>query len=183
MDNLKSITPDVSGSILIKEEDFEPLFAQWYGNLYRYAYSVLKDAASAEEVVQSVFCALWEKRQRLKVNTSIKGYLFGSVYYACVNWMREERSTRAYSLHVFRSQGQEMAPHAAADIELSELEQRLHQAIGELPDRCRAVFLLSRFSQFSYKEIARELDISVKTVEAQMGKALNHLRKRLAAFL
>jgi RNA polymerase sigma-70 factor (ECF subfamily) len=76
-----------------------------------------------------------------------------------------------------------MASHAAAGVELSELEKRLHEAMNELPDRCRAIFLLSRFSGLGYKDIARELNISVKTVEAQMGKALKHLRKRLAEYL
>lgn len=183
MDNLKRMAPDFNGPSLSNQEDFERLFDDWYGGLYHYAFSVLKDAASAEEVVQSVFCAIWEKRDKVRINTSMKAYLFSSVYHACINWMRDEQSTKAYSLHVFRSQGDEMASHAAAGVELSELEKRLYEAINELPDRCRAIFLLSRFSELGYKDIALELNISIKTVEAQMGKALKHLRKRLAAFL
>jgi RNA polymerase sigma-70 factor (ECF subfamily) len=182
MDNLKRIAPDLNAPSLSNQEDFERLFADWYGGLYHYAYSILKDATAAEEVVQSVFCALWERREKLKVNTSVKAYLFGSVYHGCVNWMRDMDSTRAFSFQVLRSQGEEMASHAASDVELGELERRLQQAMKELPDRCRAIFLLSRFSELSYKDIAIELDISVKTVEAQMSKALKHLRKRLAEF-
>jgi RNA polymerase sigma-70 factor (ECF subfamily) len=183
MDNLKRMAPDLNSLSLSKQEDFEHLFAEWHDGLYHYACSLLKDSVAAEEVVQSVFCALWEKRERLKVNTSVKAYLFGSVYHGCVNWMRDMDSTRAFSFQVLRSHGEDMASHAANQVEFGELEQRLQQAMNELPDRCRAIFLLSRFSEMSYRDIALELNISVKTVEAQMSKALKHLRKRLAEYL
>ena len=164
-------------------EVYERMFAEWYGNLYRYAFSVLKDAAAAEEVVQSVFCLIWEKRERLQLHTSLKAYLFGCVYHECVNWIRQQKKARTHLLHLWHSTSRQMANGANAGIEYGELEKRLDKALNELPERCRAIFFLSRMGQLGYKEIAMQLGISVKTVEGQMSKALKHLRKRLADLL
>ena len=164
-------------------EVYERMFAEWYSNLYRYAFSVLKDAVAAEEVVQSVFCLIWEKRERLQLHTSLKAYLFGCVYHECVNWMRQQKKARTHLLHLWHSTSRQMANGANAGIEYGELEKRLDKALNELPERCRAIFFLSRMGQLGYKEIAMQLGISVKTVEGQMSKALKHLRKRLADLL
>lgn len=165
------------------EEVYERMFAEWYGNLYRYAYSILKDAMAAEEVVQSVFCLIWEKRERLQLHTSLKAYLFGCAYHECVNWMRQRKKARTYLLHLWHSANRQIANGADAGVEYGELEKRLDKALNELPDRCRAIFFLNRWGSLGYKEIAAQLGISVKTVEGQMSKALKHLRKRLADLL
>ncbi|HXD78020.1 MAG TPA: RNA polymerase sigma-70 factor [Puia sp.] len=164
------------------EKVYARLFAEWYAVLYRYAYSVLKDAAAAEEAVQSVFCDVWEKRERLRVHTSLKAYLLGCVYHQCVDAMRERKKARRYLLHLWHTR-QDLPAGGDFGVGLKELEKKLDDALNELPDRCRAIFLLSRFGQLGYKEIAAQLDISVKTVEGQMSKALKHLRKRLFDFL
>jgi RNA polymerase sigma-70 factor (ECF subfamily) len=166
-----------------KEEEFEKLFAECFGNLYSYAFSITKDAATAEEIIQTVLCLIWEKRERLEVNSSLKAYLFGCVYHECMNLIRHKKRHQAYRSHILQNSRSNMAESAAAGVELGELEKRLYQAINELPLRCKAIFFLSRFSQLGYREIASQLGISVKTVEAQMSKALRHLRKRLADFL
>jgi RNA polymerase sigma-70 factor (ECF subfamily) len=165
---------------------FEKLFNDWYGPLHAYACSVLKDEALAGEAVQAVFCRLWEKRDRLRVETSIKAYLYGSVYHECVNWMRREKSRRLYQsgllLRLGRHAGR--SPENASDkAEAGELERRYRRALDELPMQCRAIFQLSRFSELKYREIAEQMGISVKTVEAQMSKALKLLRDKLADFL
>lgn len=176
--------PGTNSPLLESNEDsFESLFAEWFGNLYSYAFSVLKDASAAEEVVQSVFCRLWEKRDRLQVTTSFKAYLYGSVYHECVNWLRRKKKNRKYRLHILQGSNRDVSDSAAASVELGELEKRLHEAMNELPERCRAIFYLSRFGQMGYREIAGQLGISVKTVEAQISKALKHMRKSLVDFL
>jgi RNA polymerase sigma-70 factor (ECF subfamily) len=162
---------------------FEKVFTDWFGHLYAYAMSVVKDEETAEEVVQKVFCRIWEKRERLEVHTSLKAYLYGSVYHECMDWLRHRKRVEAHRRQIMRHDSQASRESAADKVELRELEKKLQQAINELPDQCRAIFCLSRYGELGYKEIAGQLGISVKTVEAQISKALKRLRKKLADFL
>jgi RNA polymerase sigma-70 factor, ECF subfamily len=162
---------------------FEKVFTDWFGHLYAYAMSVVKDEGTAEEVVQAVFCRIWEKRDRLQVHASLKAYLYGSVYHECMDWLRHRKRVEAHRHHKIHTGGRMMRESAAAKVELGELEKKLQQAIDELPDQCRAIFCLSRYGELGYREIAGQLGISVKTVEAQISKALKRLRKKLADFL
>ena len=165
------------------EQAFDKLFTDWYGKLHAYACSVLRDDAMAEEAVQSVFCRIWEKRDQLQVRSSLKAYLYGSVYHECMSWLRHEKHIKAHRSYVLRSGDHSAAENASGKAELGELEIRLKQALDELPDQCRAIFQLSRFGGLKYREIAEQLDLSVKTVEAQVSKALKELRSKLADFL
>ena len=165
------------------EQAFDRLFTDWYGKLYTYAYSVLSDETKAGEAVQAVFCRIWEKRAQLQVHSSIKAYLYGSVYNECMNWLRREKQVKAHRIHVLRSSNRAEADNAAGKVEMGELEEKLKQAMDELPDQCRAIFQLSRFGGLKYREIAGQLNLSVKTVEAQVSKALKQLRSKLADFL
>jgi RNA polymerase sigma-70 factor (ECF subfamily) len=176
----------IRSDVQADEQVFEKLFADWYGPLYAYACSVLRDGSLAKEAVQAVFSRLWERREQLQVQTSLKAYLYGCVYHECVNWMRREKRRRDYRSGVLARLGSEAgkSPENASDrVEAVELERRFQRALDELPKQCRAIFQLSRFSGLKYREIADQLGISVKTVEAQMGKALKLLRQRLADYL
>ncbi len=176
----------VASVVQADEPAFEKLFIDWYGPLHAYASSVLKDEVLGGEAVQAVFCRLWERREQLKIQASVRAYLFGCVYHECVSWMRREKSRQAYRTETLARMGggAGSSPDRASDkAEAGELESRFLKALDELPDRCRAIFHLSRFSEMKYREIAEQLGISVKTVEAQMGKALKLLRRKLADFL
>ena len=164
------------------EQAFDKLFTDWFGKLYTYAFSVLRDEAMAEEAVQAVFCRVWEKRDQLQVRSSLKAYLYGSVYHECMNWHRHEKYVKAHRSYVMRSE-QPSVNNASGKAELGELEIRLKQALDELPEQCRAIFQLSRFGGLKYREIAEQLDLSVKTVEAQVSRALKELRNKLGDFL
>jgi RNA polymerase sigma-70 factor (ECF subfamily) len=165
------------------EQVVEKIFTGWFGNLYTYAFSMLRDEVMAEEVVQSVFCRIWEKKEQLQVHTSLKAYLYGSVYHECVNWLRQKKNIQRHRVHVLRSSDGAATDNAAGRAELGELEKKLRQALDELPEQCRNIFYLSRFGELKYREIAGLLNLSVKTVEAQMSKALKRLRRHLADFL
>lgn len=165
------------------EQAFDKLFTDWFARLHAYAFSVLQDEAMAEEAVQSVFCRIWEKRAQWQVHTSVRAYLYGSVYHECMNWLRREKNSKTHRRHVLHSSDRPVAEHAAARVELGELETQLKQALDALPNQCRAIFQLSRFGGLKYREIAEQLGLSVKTVEAQVGKALKQLRNKLADFL
>lgn len=168
------------------EQIFEKLFVDWYSPLHAYACSVLKDESLAAEAVQTVFTRLWEKREQLRVQASVKAYLYGSVYHECISWMRRERTRREYRSGVLRrlgGQADRSLENASDKAEVRELEQQFQRALDELPEQCKAIFQLSRFSELKYREIAEQLGISVKTVETQMTKALKLLRRKLADYL
>jgi RNA polymerase sigma-70 factor (ECF subfamily) len=165
------------------ESAFDALFTDWYGKLQAYAFAVLQNEAQAEEVVQTVFCRIWEKRRQWQVHTSMKAYLYGSVYHQCMDGLRRHKHVKKYQRHVLLTNTEGQAAPASGKAELKELEAKLQYALSQLPDQCRAIFQLSRFGGLKYREIAEQLEISVKTVEAQVCKALKHLRNELTDFL
>ena len=165
------------------ESAFDTLFTTWYGKLYAYAFSVLQNEVQAEEVVQTVFCRIWEKRRQWQIHTSMKAYLYGSVYHQCMDGLRRTKQVRKYQRHILQSSTDRAGAPASDKAELKDLEVKLQHALSQLPHQCRAIFQLSRFGGLKYHEIAKQLGISQKTVEAQVSKALKHLRDRLSDFL
>jgi RNA polymerase sigma-70 factor (family 1) len=161
---------------------FDTLFRRYYEALCRYAYTLSDqhDLDDAEEVVQQVFVKVWEQRQVLEVNTSLKAYLYKMVYHRCLNRLRDARTREKY--HAYHTSQVENMDQSQP-MEAQELNERLQKALGVLPTECRRIFELSRFESLKYREIADQLGISIKTVEAQMGKALRILRVELADYL
>lgn len=160
-----------------KPQAFEYVFKQYYPELARFALSLLKNKTSAEEVVQEVFVKMWEKRSSINIKTSLKPYLYTAVKNRSFNYL----SNKANQLSSLENGSNSASPLARADQQLSEKELKaiLQKAIQGLPDKCRVIFMLSRNHKYSYQEIADKLDISKKTVEAQMGIALKKLRAYL----
>ena len=158
------------------------LFRTYYQPLCNYAYSFLHDREDAEEIVQSTFLMVWEKRDTLAIRTSVKPYLYAMVRNACLNVLKHEKIKQKFA-------GEEIAladrsQDAVSDtIASNELEYRIKIALDELPDQCRMVFKLSRFEELKYSEIAEQLNISIKTVENHMGKALKIMREQLKDYL
>jgi RNA polymerase sigma-70 factor (ECF subfamily) len=164
------------------EAAFEQVFKTYYKNLHAYAFTILKDDTAAEEMVQNVFYKLWERSDGLSISGSIAAYLYRAVYNESLNHLKRLKIRADHQLHVsYRMNNQ--SESASGKVRLKELESRLQQALNELPEQCRTIFQLSRFEELRYREIAERLDISVKTVENQMGKALKILRAKLIDFL
>jgi RNA polymerase sigma-70 factor (ECF subfamily) len=164
------------------EEVFESVFKQHFNNLNAYAFTILKDAVSAEEVVQSLFLKLWEKKDILNIQTSLKSYLYRATYNDCMNILKHLQVRQRHQDHVsyFHDRTSE---NASSRLQENELKNELQKAINLLPEKCRTIFQMSRFEELKYQEIADQLDISIKTVENQMGKALKVLRHALADYL
>jgi RNA polymerase sigma-70 factor (ECF subfamily) len=164
------------------EAVFEQLFKEYFRELHAYAFTLLKDWDVAEEIVQAMFLKIWEKEEAVQVQSSIKSYLYKSVYHSCLNYIRGQKvqlkyqATTAYSI-------KPQTDDTAQKLNMSELELHLKNALGKLPEKCREIFHLSRFEELKYQDIANRLHISVKTVEAQMSKALKILRKEMKEFL
>lgn len=161
----------------LDRQEFENLFNLHFASLCRFAAGYLSDYTTSEEIVQDVFISLWEKRAEMDPDKPIKTYLFTSVRNRCLNYIRDNKKFRSQYLDI---ELELEIPVPEKDL-LSEkqVEQRIQQALDKLPEKCREVFELSRFEGLKYQQVADRLDISVKTVEAQMSKALKILREEL----
>jgi len=164
------------------EAAFELLFKKYFRELHAYGFSLLKDWDAAEEIVQALFLKLWEKNEWKHIQTSVKSYLYKSVYHDCLNYIRRQKSHLKYQTQTVHTM-ENYVDNTDGKVKLSELEQHLHKALDKLPEKCRAIFHLSRFEHLKYQEIANQFEISIKTVETHMGKALRILRKEMKEFL
>jgi RNA polymerase sigma-70 factor (ECF subfamily) len=161
-------------------KEFENLFRQLYSALCGYAFKILKDTDQAEETVQEVFYNLWKKREQLAINVSVKSYLYKSVYNKCLHYIEHKT---VINKHVATVEHSEMAYYSPSDaIQTDELYAAYKKTLNQLPERCREIFQMSRKYGMKYSEIAEKLSISLKTVEANMGKALKEFRHSLAEY-
>ena len=162
----------------LNQGSFERLFREFFPPLMAFARKILMDEDDAREVVQKVFIALWEKRQEIDLSTSLKSYLFTSVHNRCLNAIRDRKKFSSEEVPEVTGEWD-----VSTQIESMELEDKIMEAVESLPEKCREVFELSRFDGLKYSEIAEHLNISVKTVENQMSKALKILREKLLKYL
>jgi RNA polymerase sigma-70 factor, ECF subfamily len=161
---------------------FEMIFKTYYQPLCNYAYSFVQDRAEAEEIVQTTFLSVWEKRQDLAIHTGVKPYLYAMVRNAALNVIKHEKVKQQHAA-VEMAVAERSIESVTRTVMASELEDRIYKALNKLPEQCRLVFKLSRFEELKYAEIAEQLNISVKTVENQMGKALKIMREQLKDYL
>lgn len=164
------------------EEAFEQVFKTNFKSLHAYACTIIRDDIMAEEIVQNVFCRLWEKKSSVEIQISLTAYLYRSVYHESLNYLKHMKVRAAYSNYA-QSQFKNNSDNAEKKILLGDLESKLNQALSELPEQCRTIFQMSRFEELKYQEIADRMGLSIKTVENQMGKALKRLRLKLVDFL
>jgi len=173
--------PDISQSGIDKKA-YEALFREYFPGLCAFAGKYVPDFDTAREIVHEVFIKLWEKRDTIDPNKSVKSYLFTSVYNRSMNYIRDHKKF-SDSETALQNAEERSVGDVTEKIYGAELEDKINEALEALPDRCREVFLLNRFEELKYREIAERLDISVKTVETQMSKALKILREKLKAYI
>lgn len=162
------------------EAAFDALFRTWYDALVRLAERLLRDSEAAEEVVQDVMLEFWRRRESLAVHTSVQAYLFQSTRNRSLNRLRHERVERREEFDADSLPARGGADVAALE---GEIGAALSRAIETLPPRCRRVFELNRLHGLRYAEVADVLGVTVKAVEAQMGRALRTLRAEMAPWL
>lgn len=142
----------------------------------------MKDFETAKELVQDAFITLWEKRDTIDTGRSVKSYLTTIIFNRCQNYLRDHRKFNSDILEIENLL--EFSENVASDFLVeAELAGAIKAAIDELPEKCREIFLLNRYENLKYHEIADRLQLSQKTVEAQMSKALQHMRLRLAEYI
>lgn len=161
---------------------FEQVFKSHYALLCRYAKSLINDIDEAEEVVQNTFYIIWSKRETLEITGSLKAYLYRAVHNDCLNKLKHLQIRK---IHADDYKHRNANSHEDGEklLRAKELRIKIEQAILALPEQCGKVFRLNRFEELKYQEIAEQLNISVKTVESHMGKALKHMREQLKDYL
>lgn len=163
------------------EQALDSLFANWHGYLYKIAYAMLRDTDAAKDAVQDVFIRIWQKRTEIEVKSTLKGYLQRAIVNQCLAVLRSRKLSSDPELALAGLP--DTSPSASDRLQAESLEILVQAAVGQLPEQCRIIFRLSRFQELSHNEIADLLDLSPKTVENQIGKALRSLRQTLAPWL
>ncbi|HAQ20513.1 MAG TPA: hypothetical protein DCR40_14980 [Prolixibacteraceae bacterium] len=159
---------------------FDFIFNEYYISLSRFSWSFVKDQDIAESIVQEVFLKLWEKRKNLIQVDNLLSYLMGMIRNQCIDYLRKEKANSKAYLNL---RSEVSANTTEEQISKNEFEEKLLQSILKLPERCRIAFEMSRFDGYVNKEIAQRMEISVKGVEALIGRSLKLLRVELVEFL
>ena len=168
---------------MLDKATFELLFKSNFKGLTRFAQKYVKDFETAKEVVQEAFISLWEKRESIDLSKPVKSYLTTSIYNKSLNYLRDNKKFNRDILSF-----ENLYPLADHDrggdkLVAAELDKKIKDAIQELPEKCREIFVLNRYQDLKYQQVADKLQISVKTVETQMSKALQHMREKLADYI
>jgi RNA polymerase sigma-70 factor (ECF subfamily) len=165
-----------------KESALKAIFQEHYSSLYQIIRRVVYDHAITEDLTQEVFVKLWEKRHKIELQGSLGPYLRRMAFNEALGYLRKQKKMTLediedqYDLATETADAEDIYAH-------EELKVAVAAAMEKLPARCRMVFSLSRFEGKSYKEIGEEMEISVKTVENQISKALRLMRQYLKPFL
>jgi len=160
-------------------KSYESLFRSSFASLTRYAYSIVRDHDTAEEIVQDLFFRLWKDREKLTIESSLNGYLFKSVYNRSIHYLDHKKVMAKHETDM-AFLGEESPATPLQELQYNELQALIAKTLGNLPGKCGEIFYLNRFEGLKYREIAEKLSVSVKTVEANMGRALKEFRKALA---
>lgn len=158
---------------------FEQIYESYWAELYSYAYNILRDKAVCEEIVQEIFFSLWTKRRELQITHSIRAYLFTAVKFQTLNYIKSEKVKRNYAVSYSTFKTILFDNSNEENIHLSDLKNLVENEVAKLPEKCQQIFRLSRNEHQSVKNIAGLLNISHKTVENQLSKALKQLRSSL----
>jgi RNA polymerase sigma-70 factor, ECF subfamily len=169
---------------LNEEQAFELIFRKYYVRLCGFANKFIANTAESEEIVQEVFLNIWKKKDRLTLDNEIKPYLFKSVQNLCFNFIEHKKVIdNYYSVIEVVYKNQKEDSDTYESLLFTELQAKVDEAIGSLPEECRKIFRMSREDGLKYTEIASKLGLSVKTIETQMSRALSKLKTELKDYL
>ena len=168
------------------KKSFEILFNRYYDSLRLYSFGMVRNEDAAKEIVNDVFLKIWLKRNLILINYSIRPYLFRSVFNACSDYIKRNRSLLNYSFVEVDERIKETIgtdeDSIFAILENEDIQKDIQTAIELLPPQCKTIFCLSRFELLTYNEISERLNISVNTVKTQMSRSFDVLRNQLAKY-
>lgn len=165
-----------------KQEAFRVIYDNYYESLCFYANRMLNNLDESEDVVQNIIIKLWENRENLETIVNVKSYLFRATYNSCLNIISRLGKKQIYQNESWLKL-KEIEMEERDSLVYAELEKIVNKLIDELPDQCQRVFKMNRFEEKSYKEIAQELNITVKAVEGNISRALQKMRLGLRDYL
>jgi len=165
-----------------EEAAYELLFEEYYQILTVFANKYVHDIETSKEIVQDLFVHLYEKRNQLDINSSLKSYLFRSTHNRSINYINAQKIRNKYAEHV-QLQSNKHENSLENEVNKTELEHALYKAIDGLPPKCQIIFKMNRFEGLSNSEIAEKLSLSKRTIETQISKALKILRVKMKPFL
>ncbi len=155
------------------------IYRKYWDQLFSSAYHVLQDQQACEDIIQELFINLWNKRDQIEIKVSLKAYLFASIRYEVYRQVRYGKVRE----ELFEGIQERLhSPSECGKLEYKELLSQINSIVDALPTKCKAVYKLSREEQLSHKEIASQLDITPKTVENHLNKALRQLRISLGLY-
>lgn len=163
-------------------QEFERLFNRYYEPLCQHANIILKDMDTAEDLVQEFFYNFWKNRKSLGIKISLNAYLNQSIRNNSLHYLQHLSVRKTYEQNIISEYQQTMPVEKQENVEIKELNTLINRTLQQMPERCSVIFKMNRFEGKKYREIAEILSISVKTVEADMGKALQLFRKTLKEF-
>ena len=176
---------DLIEFIKLKEGDikaFERIFRHFYSPLLLYAFSITGQKEASEEVVQDTFYSIWKEREKIHILRSVKSYLYKAVKNRSLLYLEHLRVHERYQENIVSENSSMNEPSPDELLEYKELEEIVETTLKKLPERCRHIFYMHRMNGKKYKEIAANLSISVKTVEAEMTKAYRALRTEVEKY-
>lgn len=162
--------------------EFKSLFNRYYGQLCRYSFGIIRDMDAAEDIVQEFFYHFWKNRESFSPKLSLNAYIYQSVRNNSLHYLQHLIVKQQYSDAVIHNPEPEVQAEEETMLEMDELNKAIDRTLKLLPERCSRIFRMNRFEGKKYREIAEILSISVKTVEADMGKALQIFRSSLREF-
>jgi len=165
---------------------FEEIYYDFFGLMFHLSLQYIHEERISEEIVQDTFLKLWEIRETLNEDFNIRNFLYTITKNNCLNYLRNQKTALKHQENLKYLEMQfnyEALERLGSFIEFEELRTKIEKALAALPDNLRETFMLSRFEEIPYKEIALKQSISIKTVEAHMTKALKILRHELKDYL
>lgn len=162
------------------QEAFKELFFDFYPSLCVFAQRYISSPETCEDIVQDTFFHIWKNRKKIKITSSLRNFLITSVRNNCIDYLRKQSTRQSY---VEKHSSQDITDTPEELYSIRELEEMLYTALNQLPYHVRRAFEMNRFENMTYNQIADEMSVSPKTVEAYISKALNLLRAKLKDYL
>lgn len=182
----KELTDEILVELLKQGKDkaFDELYFRYRDSLVRFVYVRMKSVAISEEIVQEVFTSIWERRKTLVIQKTFAAYIYTSVRYMTLDYIKSHTVTDQYIQEVLDKNTVSYTSHNATEdsIYYEELQKAVDEAAMLLPKKSKEVFILSRVKQYTNKEIADELNVSIDTVKYHITYALKFMRTYLGEF-